>query len=334
MRTLLITAAWSCMSILTSVTATAQLFFENFEVDPTAQWTVNNGPSDAATDFFFDYGTIGIPLAPNSASGGNHGLKLQANQTNAVFSGVSVSPNGQDFPGDFTLQFDWWSNFNGPFPAGGSGSTQMSTFGVGTSGNVVQWPSGTQDSIWFAATGDGNSSSDWRAYSPTAPSRYVDTAPGIYAAGAINGSTNASDPYYAGFGTNSAPPAQLSLFPQQTGTTLVGSAAMEWHQVTLERSGGNVTWTVDGTLIATVPVADDTTFSGDNIFFGHTDTNATSSTDPNDGALLFTLIDNVRVVPEPGAGLLLLFGALHAAVARRRRHSSSAPPFLPERGAK
>jgi hypothetical protein len=307
------------MSILTSFTATAQLFFENFEVDPTAQWTVNNGPSDAATNFFFDYGTIGIPLAPNSALGGNHGLKLQANQANAVFSGVSVSPNGQDFSGDFTLQFDWWSNFNGPFPAGGSGSTQLSTFGIGTSGTLPQWPGGTQDSIWFAATGDGNSANDWRAYSPTAPTRYVDTAPGIYAAGAINGSTNASDPYYSSFGTNSAPAAQLTMFPQQTGTTLVGSAAMEWHQVSIQRSGANVTWVVDGTLIATVPVTDDTALTGNNIFFGHSDTNGTSSTDPNDGALLFTVIDNVRVIPEPSAALLLVLGVMRVASARRRR---------------
>jgi hypothetical protein len=57
------------------------------------------------------------------------------------------------------------------------------------------------------------------------------------------------------------------------------------------------------------------TLGGGNIFFGHSDTNATSSTDPNDVHLLFTLIDNVRVVPEPGALVLLLGGALFA---RRR----------------
>lgn len=318
MRRLLIAAAWTGLSILTSFTATAQLFSENFEVDPTAQWTVNNGPSDAATNFFFDYSTVGIPLAPNSAAGGNHGVKLQANQTNGIFSGVSVSPNGQNFPGDFRVQFDLWGNFNGPFPAGGSGSTQMSTFGIGTSGALAQWPGGSQDSIWFAATGDGNSSSDWRAYSPTAPTRYQDTVAGIYAAGSIAGSSNASDPYYSSFGSNAAPAAQLASFPQQTGTTLIGSAGMEWHQVTIERSGASVTWVVDGILIATVPLTDDTVLTGDNIFFGHSDTNTTSSTDPNDGALLFTLIDNVRVIPEPSAGLLLVFGVVRIAGARRR----------------
>ena len=116
---------------------------------------------------------------------GTRGLKLQANQSSGVFGGVSVSPNGQSFFGDYVLQFDWWENFNGPAPVGGSGSTQLGTFGVGTSGTSPQWPGGTQDSIWFGGTGDGNSSSDWRAYSP-APAgvtRYADSAPGYLSRG-------------------------------------------------------------------------------------------------------------------------------------------------------
>jgi hypothetical protein len=236
-----------------------------------------------------------------------------------VFGGVSVSPTGFAEAGDFTLTFDWWSNVNGPFPVGGSGSTQMSTFGVGTTGAISQWPGGTQDSIWFAATGDGNSASDWRAYSPTAPTRYVDTAPGIYAAGAVAGSTNSSNAYYSGFGSNTAPGAQTTLFAQQTGTTGVGSAGMEWHVVEIKKNAGSITWKVDGLLIATVAVADDTTAGGDNIFFGHSDTNGTSSTDPNDVSLLFTLIDNVNLTPVPEPGSLALLGLGALALVRRRR---------------
>jgi hypothetical protein len=320
MKTMLKIAVWTAVSFLTPVTGTAQVYIETFEINPTSQWQVNSGPAttDFATNFFFDYSGIGIPLAPNSVPGATRGLKLQANQSSGVFGGVSVSPIGQTFAGDFKVQFDWWANFNGPFPAGGSGSTQLSTFGVGTSGTVAQWPGGTQDSIWFGATGDGNSANDWRAYSPTAPTRYVDTAPGIYAAGSVSGSSNASNSYYSSFGTVTAPAAQSALFSQQNGTTLIGSAGMEWHQVTLERANGNVTWTVDGILISTVPVADDTVLTGDNIFFGHSDTNATSSIDPNDTALLFTLIDNVVVIPEPSTGLLMLAGFAGAAVRRRR----------------
>jgi len=319
MRFNILVSSLAAALALPAISFGAVMFSENFDVDPTANWTLNGGPSDEAANFFFDYSTVGIPSAPGSVGGTTRGMKLQANQANGIFSGASASPNGQSFQGDYIVQFDWWGNFNGPFPVGGSGSTQMSTFGVGTSGTVVQWPGGTQDSIWFGGTVDGNSASDWRAYSPTAPTRYVDTAPGIYAAGAVAGSTNGSNAYYAGFGSNAAPAAQLLLFPQQTGTTGVGSAGMEWHQVEIAKMGGSVTWRVGGVLIATVPVADDTAAGGTNIFFGHSDTNLTSSTDPNDGALLFTLIDNIRVVPEPGAlvvwlliGVCGLFGTLRS----------------------
>ena len=85
------------------------------------------------------------------------------------------------------------------------------------------------------------------------------------------------------------------------------------------RPSTNVTWTVDGTLIATVPAGDDTVATGNNIFFGHSDTNAGSSTDVNDVNLLFTLIDNVVVVPEPSAVILCLVAAFGGLVSRRRR---------------
>ncbi len=293
--------------------AMAGLYSENFEVNPTANWIVNNGPSDFAANFFFDYSTVGIPTAPSGA--GSRGMKLQANLTNGIFSGMSASPIGQSFAGDYTVRFDWWANINGPFPAGGSGSTNISTFGIGTSGTTAQWPGGTQDSVWFAATGDGNSTADWRAYSSAAPTSYPDGSP-VYSAA----TRNSSDPYYAGFGGNTAPAAQLALFPQQTGVTGVGSAGMEWHDVVIDKVGGFATWSVDGLQIASVDLST-VTLAGGNIFFGHSDTNATSSTDPNDGALLFTLVDNIQVtqVPAPGSIALLGLGGLLAG--RRRRGS-------------
>lgn len=293
---------------LTASSASAGLYSQNFEVDSSATWTLNSGPSDSAADYFFDYSTVGIPAAPNGA--GTRGMKLQANLTNGLFSGMSVSPTGLVLPGDYTLAFDWWANVNGPFPAGGSGSTNLSTFGIGTSGTNVQWPGGVQSSVFFAATGDGNSTADWRAYSSAAPTGYVDGSSVFPFT-----TRNSSNAYFSSFGQVTAPAAQVALFPQQTGTTLVGSAGMEWHRVEIEKVGNIARWLVDGVLMATIDLST-VTLGGSNIFFGHSDTNATSSTDPNDASLLFTLIDNISVVPEPASLTLLAFGAV---LAVRRR---------------
>ena len=303
---------------LSPLVANAAPYYQNdFEADTSASWAINNGPSDSAADFFFDYSTVGIPSAPNSSGGSTRGMKLQANQSLGMFSGMSVSPTGQSFSGDYALTFDWWANFNGPFPAGGNGSTQLSTYGIGTSGGVAQWPGATHESVWFGATGDGGSSADWRAYSSAAVSGYQDTS-GVYAAGSVTGSRNSSNAYYAGFGGNSAPAAQVALYAQQTGATAAGSAGMEWHQVRIDKIGNLATWKVDDVLIATIDL-NTVSLGGGNIFFGHSDINATSSSDPNDGALLFTLVDNVAVVPEPGTLSVLGAGIVPLLLGLRRR---------------
>ena len=290
-------AASFIVPLVIPATAFCQLYSENFDVDPTANWTVNGGPSDEEANFFFDYNTIGIPSAPNSTGGTTRGLKMQANETSAIFGGFSVSPNGQNFStaGNYKLTFDWWANANGPFPAGGSGSTQLSTFGIGTAGTTAQWPGGIQDSVWFGGTGDGNSSVDWRVYSSAASTGYL-PASGVFAAGTSTSpdSRNNTHSYYSSFGSTTAPAAQVALYSQQSGTTVVGSAGMKWHQTEIKKQGTTATWTVDGTLIATIDLTT-VTLGGGNILLGHSDINATSSTDPNADALLFTLIDNVKV---------------------------------------
>ena len=94
-------------SAISSLSVAATLYSENFEVNPTAAWTVNSSPTDTAANFFFDYSTVGIPLAPNSAGGETRGMKLQANLSSGVFGGVSASPTGQNFAGNYRVAFDF-----------------------------------------------------------------------------------------------------------------------------------------------------------------------------------------------------------------------------------
>jgi hypothetical protein len=311
-------AIFACVQLAPPGKVAAQvLYSESFEVDPTANWTVNLSgvaDSDEAADFFFDYSTVGIPKAPSSAStDGTRGLNLQANRDSnfdgiGAFSGFSVSPNGQDFSnaGDYKLTFDWWPNFPGPFPLGSTGTTQLSTFGIGTSGTFSNWP-GNADGIYFASTLDGNSASDYRAYSQERSVSYQFPADPLVLDNLGNpidehatyhaGSRNSSAMLYAdNFGNVTAPAAQTAAYPQQTGTVGPGAAGMEWHQVEISKVGNTVDWRVDGVLLISL---DTTNFvsepAGGNVMFGHSDTNAGPSADTERFNLLFTLVDNVKV---------------------------------------
>ena len=306
----------------------AVLFQENFDADSTGSWSFNSPiGNDAADDgagneanFFFDYSTAGIPSAPRSAGGSTRGLKLEANVPGTgVFSGLSVSPLDRSFTGDYVVRADVWQNFNGPFPGGGNGSTQMTWAGIGTAGTTAQFPGTGVGGVGFAASGDGGTAQDYRVYTnvgaPLAPST------GAYAAGTGATAQNNSDPYYAssGFGGESSPAGQLELFGQQSGATAAGTQGMAWHLWEITKIGNTVTWTIDGVLIGTADVTNEP-FGGDNIFFGHFDINATSSTDPDARQLLFGLVDNIEVsdiIPEPGA--LGLVGLSMLALLRRRR---------------
>lgn len=300
------------LALLPALASAADLYSESFDADPTANWTVNDpGLSDVTADFFYDYSAIGVPTAPNGS--GTRGLKLTANNTGGVFSGFSVSPNGQSYSGNYTASFDIWQNYVGPLGVGGSGSTQLSTYGIGTSGSTAFWPgAATKESVAFATTLDGGSASDFRAYSSAAPTSYP-AGNAVYSSTSINN----SGAYYAVFASQSAPAAQVALFPGQLGSTDVGETSFLWRRVMIDVADGFATWSIDGTQIAKIDLAT-VNLGGGNIFFGHSDTNAGSSTDPNDSLLNVTLIDNIVVTPEPGT-LALLIGGLAMSVVRRRR---------------
>lgn len=265
------------------------VFSDNFDTDTSAQWRVNEAHVDNnRATFNFDYSTVGIPVAPNTTGATTRGLKLEANVGAPTFTGLSVSPVGEGFEGDYRLSFDMWINYNGPLAAGGTGSTMSFSAGVGTSGEVAQFPGSSVEGVMFSVTGDGGSGSDWRAY--TATGAPLANTSGVYAAGTGSTALNNTDPYYAPFGRAEAPEAQLAIFPDQTEAVSPGAPGMAWHEVSIEKRGSNISWFVDNLRIATVPLGDKEIST--NIFVGFFDINTTQTGNQD---LSFGLVDNLRV---------------------------------------
>src|ERR1041385_502051 len=101
------------------------LFQDNFDATPASNWIINAAPSPDRAVIGFDYSAVGIPSAPNSG-GTTIGAMMQAKRPGgtAALSGVSISPVGQSFSGDYQLRYDLWASYPGPAPAGGTGSPQ------------------------------------------------------------------------------------------------------------------------------------------------------------------------------------------------------------------
>ena len=279
-----------------SLILTQPLFTDNFDSNTAANWTTNRSSTDTQVTFNYNYGADGIPSAPNSIGGTSNGVKFEANMTLGVAAAINISPVSQNFGGDYRLRFDMWINANGPFPAGGVGSTEHFTAGMGTAGNRVQWTGAgsTADGHWFTVDGEGGSGDttfttvpDYGAYSGVL---IFATNSGVYAAGAgttVRGNGNAY--YTAQFPSVSAPALQQADFAQQTGSIAAGSVGFVWRDVVINKTGSTVEWFIDGLKIATISGAG---FTSGNIFVGYWDSFASVS---DNAALSFGLADNIRV---------------------------------------
>jgi hypothetical protein len=270
------------------------LFADNFDVNTAANWTSNRSSTDTRVTFNYNYAPDGIPSAPNSSGGTTRGVKFEANLINGAVAALNISPVGQSFGGDYRLRFDMWINANGPFPAGGIGSTEHLTAGVGTAGNRVQWNTGTADGVWFAADGEGQATDtsstlpDWRAYVGTALQQ---TNSGAYVGGSEPNIRGNGHPYYATTfpGGSTAPALQQANYPQQTGALAVGTVGFAWRDVIISKTGSTVEWSIDGLKIASVT---NVSLTASNIFLGYWDSFTSLSDNAN---LSFGLVDNVRV---------------------------------------
>jgi hypothetical protein len=301
------------------------LYQENFDVDPSASWQYNGSAAGSSADFFYDYSTVGIPPAPGGSS--TRGLWVNANVGTGVFSGGSASPVGLSLPSEYVLTAYVWQNTVGPFPAGGSGSTQVSNISVGVTGTDNEFPGGTITGVQVGATGDGGSAVDYRVYSALMPNGAggvlnTSNTPAVYPAGSQN---NTATLYTTLFPGQTPPAAQASLYPAtQTGTTAAGTPAFAWNLWEITKTASAITWKVNGTELATVDATlYPTSFGGNNIAFGQFDINSGSSTDPNAGVLIGGLYDNITVsaVPEPasfGLGSIAAVAGLLGAILRRR----------------
>jgi hypothetical protein len=306
--------ALSLASVLTQA-SDPTLFSDNFDSNTSANWSIYTSSADTAVVFAYDYSADGIPSAPNSAGGTTLGVKFTANMSSGVASGLNLVPNGQNFTGDYVVKFDLWMNANGPFPGGGTGSTEFATAGIGLSGNgSLLWhgsaPAGT---AWFAVSGEGGASQDFRAY---VGATMQGEGPAYFASG--SGARNNTHPYYATtFPGGQTPPAsQTANHPQQTGALNVGTIGFAWREVEISKIGDEVTWSIDGLPIARLTGSGNGVSLEGNISVGYMDPFASVS---DNAALSFGLVDNLRVelIPEPST---LALGVLGFAwmLARRR----------------
>ncbi|GJM23710.1 MAG: hypothetical protein DHS20C16_01250 [Phycisphaerae bacterium] len=274
----------------TACVATVELFADDFDTDTSSNWNINVSGPDTSIAFAYDYGVDGIPSAPNSTGGTTLGLRLAANLTSpGDLEAVSLSPVGASASGQYTLAFDMWINANGPFPSGGTGSTEFITGGVGSDGMTVNLGGVSGFGAWFAVDGEGGSSRDFRVYKDATEQSI---ASGIYNVA----SNNNTDPTLSGFFAPQSPPVtQQVIHAQQSGMTAAGSAGFQWREfeVVVDEIAGTATWRIDGLTIATIDNNSGlfVSLSGD-ITIGYMD-GFTSVSD--NAALSFGLIDNLRV---------------------------------------
>ena len=150
-----------------------------------SNWVAYSHAGDYTADFAFDYSTRGIPSAPNSTGGTTIGLHLTVNNndSNPERDAVSLFPIDVELSHDRTLKFDMWMNYNGG-AGGGSGSTEFATFGINHAGTQVNWAYNTSsDGFWFAVSGEGGDSDDYRVYQAAT---LLSTTAGGYAAASRN----------------------------------------------------------------------------------------------------------------------------------------------------
>ncbi len=272
-------------------------FSDDFNVDSSANWTVNVTSADTSVVFAFDYSTVQVPPSPNGG-GSTSALRMEVNSdATGSFEAITASPNGLSLGGDYVMRFDMWLNAPGPFPGGGGGSTEFITAGVGYDGTTVNEDTATPGGVsgsggWFAASGDGGSGSDYRIFKNAT---FQTVASGQYLAGSTNAPAALYSDNFGGFEVSLAVPGQGAT---QTGVIQTGAMGMAWHEVEIVRQGNTVTWIVDGIPLAILDSTNGEAFPlAGNVSLGMMDIFSSITNPPGLG---FALFDNLVVEGAPG----------------------------------
>lgn len=268
------------------------LFNDDFNTNSAASWNVfwgaaNNVP-DYSVDFAFDYGVIPytfngvtalIPPAPNSRDSSTRGVRLAVNRdATATNAAVNLYPKNFSVSGNFALKFDLWINY--PGNAGGvgtgvAGSTQHGMFGINHLGTNVNWAATTataSDGLWFAASGEGGDSRDYRAY----VGNLAGTQTELLGNSGLTASNNTAAVYQ-------------TLFPTARFES-VGAPGKNWVDVELRHTNNIIVWLMDGSVIA--QRTNTSAFTSGNIMLGLMDVFPSIAAPARDS---FVLFDNVRV---------------------------------------
>lgn len=295
------------------------VFSDDFDQDSSADWIViedslNNTP-DATVIFGHDYSedsfkvtrgaktdTLTVPKNPFDSGDTTIALKLSVNSDEeAAEASVSLFPKNVDAQGDHALQFDMFMSYNGP-AFGGSGSTEFVTMGIGHSGELVASLDGNAavdgDGTFFAVSGEGGASRDFRAYVGDGFSdpEFLDEQ---------NDRVGFTDMDGDGVGEYNAfvggPLERVFPFPPHE---TEGAPGKGWVQVEVRRVGDTVSWIMNGQVIASLG-EDRVLADGNRVMIGYSDP---FSSIANPGEENFVIFDNLRVVQLETEDLLPVVG--------------------------
>lgn len=332
MRSMKMLALLAALFLTTTVQAQV-VFTEDFDDGAAAtRWSApiveaETGVFDGQVDYAFDYGAIGLPAAPGSAS--TTGVLFEVNTTDAgdVDEGeaVAIAPNGFTLPdGSYRLSAQAYFNVESQ----NGGSTEFGLFGVHTAAFNAPADAGLNDDVPFDF---GISNGNGLAYMASGDSGAFNDFHRFQDPGNLDAGTQ------TGLGSYDAQAAAGAVFDNITDPVNDGPRG-QWIEIAVERIGTTASFIVDGVVVDTIFNADD--YSGGSILIGYADFfNSVAVTTfevgpdptPTDGSdgpfgddipgfAHFLVLDNVTVesvIPEPTSAVLGGI-ALMGFAARRR----------------